>query len=88
MSYFIGRNREARQTYGFDEIALVPGNIGVDPDDTDISFSLGDLKFKIPFLASAMDGVVNTGFAAAMNKSARAVVPGMLFRCVSSILAV
>ena len=68
MSYFIGRNREARQTYGFDEVALVPGNIGVDPDDTDISFSIGELKFKMPFLASAMDGVVNTKFAAAMNK--------------------
>ncbi len=68
MSNFIGRNREARQTYGFDEVALVPGNIGVDPDDTDISFSIGDLKFKTPFLASAMDGVVNTRFATAMNK--------------------
>ncbi|MFA6433805.1 MAG: GuaB3 family IMP dehydrogenase-related protein [Elusimicrobiales bacterium] len=68
MSYFIGRNREARQTYGFDEVALVPGNIGVDPDDTDISFNIGDIKFKMPFLASAMDGVVNTRFASAMNK--------------------
>ena len=68
MSYFIGRNREARQTYGFDEVALVPGNIGVDPDDTDISFSIGNIKFKMPFLASAMDGVVNTRFASAMNK--------------------
>ena len=68
MSYFIGRNREARQTYGFDEVALVPGNIGVDPDDTDISFNIGGIKFKMPFLASAMDGVVNTKFAAAMNK--------------------
>ena len=68
MSYFIGRNREARQTYGFDEVALVPGNIGVDPEDTDISFSIGDVKFKMPFLASAMDGVVNVKFAIAMNK--------------------
>ena len=68
MSHFIGRNREARQTYGFDEVALVPGSIGVDPDDTDISFSIGGIKFKMPFLASAMDGVVNTGFASAMNK--------------------
>ncbi|MBU2575108.1 MAG: GuaB3 family IMP dehydrogenase-related protein [Elusimicrobia bacterium] len=68
MSYFIGRNREARQTYGFDEVALVPGNIGVDPDDTDISFGIGALKFKMPFLASAMDGVVNVNFAIAMNR--------------------
>lgn len=68
MSYFIGRNREARQTYGFDEVALVPGNIGVDPEDTDISFGIGEIKFKMPFLASAMDGVVNVKFAVAMNR--------------------
>lgn len=68
MSYFIGRNREARETYGFDEIALVPGNITVDPDDTDISFKIGNIKFQIPFLASAMDGVVDVKFAITMNK--------------------
>jgi len=68
MSYFIGRNREARQAYGYDEVALVPGNIAVDPDDTDTSFNIADIKFKIPFLASAMDGVVNTKFAVAMNR--------------------
>ncbi|MCG2724870.1 MAG: GuaB3 family IMP dehydrogenase-related protein [Elusimicrobia bacterium] len=68
MSYFIGRNREARQTYGFDEIALVPGNIAVDPDDTDVSFNIAKHKFKIPFLASAMDGVVGVEFAIAMGK--------------------
>ncbi|MBI4655642.1 MAG: GuaB3 family IMP dehydrogenase-related protein [Elusimicrobia bacterium] len=68
MSYFIGRNREARETYGFDEIALVPGNITVDPEDTDISFKLGDIRLSIPFMASAMDGVVNVPFAVALNK--------------------
>ncbi|MCK5106662.1 MAG: GuaB3 family IMP dehydrogenase-related protein [Elusimicrobiales bacterium] len=68
MSYFIGRNREARQTYGFDEIALVPGNIAVDPDDTDVSLEIAKKKLKIPFLASAMDGVVGVEFAIAMGK--------------------
>ena len=68
MSYFIGRNREARQTYGFDEIALVPGNIAVDPDDTDVSLNIAKYKLKIPFLASAMDGVVGVEFAIAMGK--------------------
>jgi IMP dehydrogenase len=68
MSYFIGRNREARQTYGFDEIALVPGNIAVDPDDTDVSLDISKKKLKIPFLASAMDGVVGVEFAIAMGK--------------------
>ncbi len=68
MAYFIGRDREARQTYGFDDVALVPGNITVDPEDTDVSFRIGALKLKIPFLASAMDGVVSVKFVKIMGK--------------------
>jgi IMP dehydrogenase/GMP reductase len=26
MAFFIGRDREARRAYGFDEVALVPGH--------------------------------------------------------------
>lgn len=68
MSYFIGRNRQARYTYGFDDVALVPGNITIDPDDVDVSVEIGGIKLKIPFLASAMDGVVDVKMAVAFNK--------------------
>jgi IMP dehydrogenase len=68
MPVFIGRDREARRAYGFDEVAIVPGTTTIDPEDTDISFKLGDLKLEIPFLASAMDGVVDVKFAIAMGK--------------------
>lgn len=68
MSYFIGRNREARYTYGFDDVALVPGNITIDPDDVDISMNIANLKLKIPFLASAMDGVVDVRMAVEFAK--------------------
>jgi len=68
MPVFIGRDREVRRCYGFDEIALVPGNITVDPEDVDVSVSLGDIELPIPFLASAMDGVVDVPFAVAMGK--------------------
>jgi len=68
MSYYIGRDREARQTYGFDDVALVPGSLTIDPEDTDTSVEIGGIKLKIPFLASAMDGVVDVNFAIAMNK--------------------
>jgi IMP dehydrogenase len=51
------------RTYGFDEVALVPGDTTVNPDQTDISFVLGDFTFSIPILASAMDAVVDPSFA-------------------------
>lgn len=64
MSLFIGREREARRAYGFDEIALIPGNVTVNPAEVDVTGKIGEnLKLKIPFLASAMDGVVDMGFA-------------------------
>src|SRR5467141_4097210 len=73
MGMWIGRNRKARVTYGFDEIALVPGRVTINPNEVDISFRLPrkdtePLELKIPILASAMDGVVDVRFAIAMNK--------------------
>src|SRR5436190_17120392 len=66
----IGIGRRARRAYGFDEIALVPGGVTLNPDEVDISFSMGDGQFKLPlpFWGSAMDGVVDVDFAIAMGK--------------------
>jgi len=60
--------KRMRYAYGFDEVALVPGDVTVNPEQTDISFAIGDLNFSIPILASAMDGVVDVTFAIAMSK--------------------
>src|SRR5215813_13572724 len=68
MAFFVGRDREARRAYGFDEIALVPGAVTVNPEEVDISIQLGNVKLEIPFLASAMDGVVSSKFAVEMGK--------------------
>ncbi len=68
MAFFIGRDREARRAYGFDEVALVPGTVTVNPEDADVSTRLGPLPLPIPILASAMDGVVDVEFAIAMGK--------------------
>ena len=73
MGMWIGRNRKARVTYGFDEIALVPGRVTINPNEVDIGFHLPRenaeaLQLKIPILASAMDGVVDVPFAIAMSK--------------------
>ncbi len=68
MGEWIGRDRKARRCYGFDEIALVPGAVTLNPDEVDISWEIDGKKFPIPFLASAMDGVVDPKFAIAMGK--------------------
>ena len=68
MGEFIGRGRKARRSYGFDEIALVPGDITVNPNEVDISWTLKGVRYETPILAAAMDGVVDTKFAIAMGK--------------------
>ncbi len=74
MGMWIGRNRKARVTYGFDEIALVPGEITINPNEVDTTFTIprpGDqepLRLKIPIIASAMDGVTNVRFCIEMAK--------------------
>ncbi|MCD6083617.1 GuaB3 family IMP dehydrogenase-related protein [Candidatus Aerophobetes bacterium] len=66
--FYIGRERKARKAYGFDEVALVPGDVTLDPDDVDISWKIGNLTLEVPILASAMDGVVDTNFAIQLGK--------------------
>jgi IMP dehydrogenase len=73
MGMWIGRNRKARVTYGFDEIALVPGEITINPAEVDTSFQIPrkdaePITLKIPIIASAMDGVTDVPFCIAMGK--------------------
>src|SRR5476649_916825 len=74
MGMWIGRNRKARVTYGFDEIALVPGEVTINPNDVNTAFEIPcprgrePLKLKIPIIASAMDGVTNVRFCIEMAK--------------------
>ena len=67
MGMWIGMGRKARRSYGFDEVSLVPGTLTIDPNDVDVSFEVGGIKFDIPIMASSMDGVVDVKFAAAMG---------------------
>ena len=63
------RYKELRYAYGFDEVALVPGDVTINPDQTNIDFQLGDLTFSLPILAAAMDGVVDPQFAILLGKA-------------------
>jgi len=68
MAEWIGIGRRARRCYGFDEIALVPGQQTVNPSEVDTSFKIAGRKFKVPIMAAAMDGVVDVKFAVEMSR--------------------
>src|SRR5919202_1592866 len=68
MEIEIGRGKKARRAYGFDDIAIVPSRRTRDPDDVDISWKLGDYRFELPLMASAMDGVVSPETAGIVGK--------------------
>ncbi len=80
MSNWIGMSRQARQCYGFDEIALAPGSITINPEEVDTTWVMPanpsrsgkqagggkNYKFEVPIIAAAMDGVVDPKFAIEM----------------------
>jgi IMP dehydrogenase len=68
MEIELGRGKMARRAYGFDEVALVPGRVTINPDEIDVTFALNGSTFNIPFLAAAMDGVVDVKFAQEMGR--------------------
>jgi len=73
MGMWIGRNRKARVTYGFDEIALVPGEVTINPNEVDTGFQIpckdgSSITPNIPIIASAMDGVTDVRFCIEMGK--------------------
>jgi IMP dehydrogenase len=67
-TFELGRFKRARRAYGFDEVALVPGRVTINPEEVDSSFELGSLRLDVPILAAAMDGVVDVRFAIEMGR--------------------
>jgi len=68
MGLFIGKERKARRCYGFDEVALVPGSVTINPNEVNTDWKIAARKFRVPILAAAMDGVVDVQFAIKMGK--------------------
>jgi len=60
--------KELRHAYGFDDVAIVPGDITINPDQTNIDFKVDNFTFSIPIIAAAMDGVTDVNFAILMSK--------------------
>jgi IMP dehydrogenase len=68
MEVEIGRGKKGRRAYGFDDIAVVPSRRTRDPDDIDISWTLGPYRFELPLLGAAMDGVMSPTTAGIVGK--------------------
>jgi len=60
--------KQLRPAYGFDEVAIVPGDVTINPEQTSIDLKIGDFTFTIPIIAAAMDAVTDVNFAALMNR--------------------
>jgi IMP dehydrogenase len=68
MEIEIGRGKKARRAYGFDDVAIVPSRRTRDPEDVDISWTLGPYRFDLPLLGAALDGVVSPQTAAVIGR--------------------
>jgi IMP dehydrogenase len=62
------RFKQLRQSYGFDDVAIVPGNVTINPDQTNTDFHVGDFTFAIPIIASDMDAVTDVDMVIRMSK--------------------
>jgi IMP dehydrogenase len=60
--------KELRRAYGFDEVAIVPGRVTINPDMAVTTLTIGDLIFNIPILSSAMDAVGSPSFVSLMHQ--------------------
>ncbi len=60
--------KQMRRAYGFDEVAIVPGDVTINPELVDASFALGNVKLRLPFIAAGMDAVVSPRSAAVFSK--------------------
>jgi IMP dehydrogenase len=60
----IGIGKTGRRAWGLDDIAIVPSRRTRDPDDVDLSWEIDAYTFRLPLMASAMDGAVSPASAA------------------------
>ncbi len=43
--------KQLRHSYGFDEVAIVPGDVTINPEQTSVDFEVGAHTFSIPIIA-------------------------------------
>ncbi len=60
--------KQLRRAYGFDEVAIVPGDVTINPDQTDIHLTIGPHTFEVPIFAAALDALSSPKTAIEMHK--------------------
>ncbi len=60
--------KQLRRSYGFDEVAIVPGDVTINPDQTNVDFHIGNFSFTFPIIASDMDSVTDVNMVVKMGK--------------------
>jgi len=58
-----------RRAYGFEEVALAPGEVTIDPAEVELGVEIGGRRLAIPFMAAAMDAVSDVEVALRMTQA-------------------
>ena len=61
------RFKQLKHAYGFDDVAIVPGEVTINPELVEIGLDIGPYHFGLPFIAAAMDAVIDPPFARLMH---------------------
>ncbi|MDP7533055.1 MAG: GuaB3 family IMP dehydrogenase-related protein, partial [SAR202 cluster bacterium] len=59
----IPKLKELRRSYGFDEVAIVPGSVTINPGMISTEFSIDGITLSAPVFGAAMDAVASPKFA-------------------------
>ena len=64
----IGRGKQGRRAYSFDDIAVVPSRRTRDPEDVSVGWQIDAYHFDLPVMAAPMDSVMSPATAVALGR--------------------
>ena len=60
--------KQLRRAYGFDEVAIVPGDVTINPEQTDVHLDIGEYRLELPIMAAALDALSSPRTAIEMHR--------------------
>jgi IMP dehydrogenase len=60
--------KELERAYGFDDVSIVPGQVTLNPDLSNIGFSIDGITLTAPVFGAAMDAVYSPAFASELDR--------------------